>query len=235
MVTPKSSQSEVVMNNIIKLLKNGQESANHLRILFNQRLGFKVDDHHQHHAFDHHSLVILNSFESCISMLKSCDFDQLEIDTIKRKVDQTNDEDHHSTKCEEIVEGQLPKERRGCYKRRRNYQPRSFETTTLTDDGYAWRKYGQKQILNAHYPRNYYRCTHKIDQNCQATKQVQQISSNPTKYNIIYNGQHTCKNLHENPPIIIDDDSSVDENPSCFFIFDSSNNHPTSKHALNPS
>ncbi|KAL2899776.1 putative WRKY transcription factor 70 [Bienertia sinuspersici] len=213
-ITPKSSKD--LKQSIIKLLVNGKESANQLRNLFDQRLGFKAEDDDHQHVFDHHSWVILNSIESCISMVKSYDFDQQEISNKKRKVDQISDDqcsDHHSPKSEETVDGKMSKERRGCYKRRRNCQSWSIEATSLIDDGYAWRKYGQKEILNTEYPRNYYRCTHKTDQNCQATKQVQQISSNPTKYNIIYNGQHTCKNLHKNPSIIIDD-SSLDENPS---------------------
>lgn len=80
--------------------------------------------------------------------------------------------------------------------------------------------------------RNYFRCTHKHDQNCQATKQVQQISENPTKYNIIYHGQHTCKNLLKTPSIIID--GSQEENSSFYLSFDTKN-HPISKHALTPS
>ncbi|KZV30060.1 WRKY transcription factor [Dorcoceras hygrometricum] len=49
------------------------------------------------------------------------------------------------------------------------------ETTSLVEDGHAWRKYGQKMVLNAKHPRNYYRCTHKFDQGCQATKQVERM------------------------------------------------------------
>ncbi|KAL5854154.1 hypothetical protein ACOSQ4_003956 [Xanthoceras sorbifolium] len=29
------------------------------------------------------------------------------------------------------------------------------------DDGYSWRKYRQKDILGAKYPRSYYRCTYR--------------------------------------------------------------------------
>lgn len=32
---------------------------------------------------------------------------------------------------------------------------RKKTTTALVDDGYAWRKYGQKQILHANHPRYY--------------------------------------------------------------------------------
>ncbi|RVX09922.1 putative WRKY transcription factor 30 [Vitis vinifera] len=34
------------------------------------------------------------------------------------------------------------------------------------DDGYSWRKYGQKDILGANFPRGYFRCTHRHAQGC---------------------------------------------------------------------
>lgn len=44
--------------------------------------------------------------------------------------------------------------------------------------------------------RCYYRCTHKDDQGCQATKQVQQKDNeDPPKYVVTYNKQHTCKKI----------------------------------------
>ncbi|KAL2339487.1 hypothetical protein Fmac_007427 [Flemingia macrophylla] len=86
----------------------------------------------------------------------------------------------------------LPKERRGSYKRRRTEQTWTIVSQT-TDDNHAWRKYGQKEILNSQFPRSYFRCTRKYDQNCRATKQVQRIQENPDMYNITYIGFHTCK------------------------------------------
>ncbi|KAK4741236.1 hypothetical protein SAY87_024824 [Trapa incisa] len=59
-------------------------------------------------------------------------------------------------------------------------------------DGYSWRKYGQKDILLAKYPRSYYRCTYRNTQNCQATKQVQKSDHDPTMFEITYRGNHTC-------------------------------------------
>ncbi|KAL5075559.1 hypothetical protein RYX36_014543 [Vicia faba] len=60
------------------------------------------------------------------------------------------------------------------------------------DDGYSWRKYGQKDILGATHPRGYYRCTHRNIQGCLATKQVQRSDEDPTIFEITYRGNHTC-------------------------------------------
>lgn len=60
------------------------------------------------------------------------------------------------------------------------------------DDGRSWRKYGQKEILGAKHPRGYYRCSHRYSHGCQATKQVQRTDEDPTLYDVIYHGEHTC-------------------------------------------
>ncbi|KAI9072546.1 hypothetical protein K1719_045505 [Acacia pycnantha] len=60
------------------------------------------------------------------------------------------------------------------------------------DDGYSWRKYGQKDILGSKFPRGYYRCTHRNVQGCLATKQVQRSDEDPTILEITYRGRHTC-------------------------------------------
>ncbi|XP_047147956.1 probable WRKY transcription factor 53 [Vigna umbellata] len=64
------------------------------------------------------------------------------------------------------------------------------------DDGHSWRKYGQKDILGAMYPRGYYRCTHRTVQGCMATKQVQRSDEDPTIFEINYRGNHTCTVAH---------------------------------------
>nr|ASU89566.1 drought resistance protein [Agropyron mongolicum] len=60
------------------------------------------------------------------------------------------------------------------------------------DDGHSWRKYGQKDILGAHHPRAYYRCTYQKTQGCSATKQVQRADEDPALFDVIYHGEHTC-------------------------------------------
>ncbi|KAB2001110.1 hypothetical protein ES319_D12G277900v1 [Gossypium barbadense] len=65
------------------------------------------------------------------------------------------------------------------------------------DDGFSWRKYGQKDILGAKYPRGYYRCTHRNVQGCLATKQVQRSDDDPTIFDVAYRGRHTCSDNNQ--------------------------------------
>ncbi|XP_076948437.1 putative WRKY transcription factor 70 [Bidens hawaiensis] len=83
------------------------------------------------------------------------------------------------------------KGRRGCYKRRKTIDSR-MEVSDTIEDGYAWRKYGQKEILNSNFPRCYFRCTHKQGHGCKALKQVQKLEDGSNMFHIIYFGHHTC-------------------------------------------
>ncbi|GAB4826275.1 WRKY Transcription Factor [Ancistrocladus abbreviatus] len=70
------------------------------------------------------------------------------------------------------------------------------------DDGYSWRKYGQKNIFDAKFPRSYYRCTHRA-QGCQARKQVQRTDEDPSLFQVIYRGTHCCSQpSSHNPPLV---------------------------------
>ncbi|KAJ9684050.1 hypothetical protein PVL29_016509 [Vitis rotundifolia] len=93
------------------------------------------------------------------------------------------------------------KNRRGCYKRRKNSETWTAVSSTI-EDGHAWRKYGQKEILNAKFPRSYYRCTRKHEQGCRATKQVQRMKENPILYHTTYIGHHTCRDILKAPQFI---------------------------------
>ncbi|KAF8114721.1 hypothetical protein N665_0034s0060 [Sinapis alba] len=83
------------------------------------------------------------------------------------------------------------KGKRGCYKRKKKSETWTVESTVI-EDTFSWRKYGQKQILNTKFPRSYFRCTHKYTQGCKATKQVQKLESEPKMFSITYIGNHTC-------------------------------------------
>ncbi|MFS8013232.1 putative transcription factor WRKY family [Helianthus anomalus] len=95
----------------------------------------------------------------------------------------------------EVHSGKTPasvaKGRRGCYKRRRTIDSR-MEVSESIEDGYAWRKYGQKEILNSDFPRCYFRCTQKQVYGCKALKQVQKLEDGSNMFHIIYFGHHTC-------------------------------------------
>ncbi|CAA0407218.1 unnamed protein product [Arabidopsis thaliana] len=57
----------------------------------------------------------------------------------------------------------------------------------MCDDGYKWRKYGQKSIKNSPNPRSYYKCTNPI---CNAKKQVERSIDESNTYIITYEGFH---------------------------------------------
>ncbi|RDX78395.1 putative WRKY transcription factor 70, partial [Mucuna pruriens] len=114
------------------------------------------------------------------------------------------------------------KNRRGCYKRRSSAPTWETNSSILMEDGYVWRKYGQKITTNAKYLRNYYRCTHKYDEDCPAIKQVQRIQEDPPLYRTTYYGRHNCKSSLC-PEIMLEPASSSDS--SMFLSF--SNTFPS--------
>ncbi|CAA6672917.1 unnamed protein product [Spirodela intermedia] len=60
------------------------------------------------------------------------------------------------------------------------------------EDGFSWRKYGQKEILAAKFPRAYYRCSHHKTRGCPARKQVQRSDTDELLFDVIYHGVHSC-------------------------------------------
>ncbi|KAK9053247.1 hypothetical protein SSX86_029880 [Deinandra increscens subsp. villosa] len=67
----------------------------------------------------------------------------------------------------------------------------SFQTRSqvdILDDGYRWRKYGQKAVKNSKFPRSYYRCSY---QGCNVKKQVQRLSKDEGVVTTTYEGTHS--------------------------------------------
>lgn len=97
------------------------------------------------------------------------------------------DDDRKAAPAAEAA-GRKPAAKKG---QKRARQPRfAFMTKTELDhldDGYRWRKYGQKAVKNSPFPRSYYRCTNS---KCTVKKRVERSSDDPSVVITTYEGQH---------------------------------------------
>ncbi|MED6172683.1 hypothetical protein PIB30_052261 [Stylosanthes scabra] len=213
-VSSNGSNNLLGRRKAIEELEKGREFANKLRLVINGGSDDGGDG-------DSEQLVkkVLMSFTNSLLILNKNNSDEVNDVPSSCGMNPTKSEDSLESNCKSSVH----KERRGCYKRRRTSLIVEKESTAPIDDGHQWRKYGQKVILNAKYPRNYYRCTHKFDQGCQATKQVQQVEDEASPlYKTTYYGIHTCRNTL-NPQIILDDSNDDSHSRSSIFLsFDNS-------------
>ncbi|OVA16746.1 DNA-binding WRKY [Macleaya cordata] len=89
---------------------------------------------------------------------------------------------------EKPKQGSKPKKKT---EKRQREQRFAFMTKSEVDhleDGYRWRKYGQKAVKNSPFPRSYYRCTSAT---CGVKKRVERSSDDPSMVVTTYEGQHT--------------------------------------------
>ncbi|KAD7480302.1 hypothetical protein E3N88_03438 [Mikania micrantha] len=173
---------ELNKKQLVETLSRGRNSAKKLQNLLRQKLNddglVSVDD-----------LVseISQSFYCGLLVLNSCDSGELSRVPVSA---------HLSSACTGNTRRKTPapnvKGRRGGYKRRKTMDSRTVVSDTI-EDGYAWRKYGQKEIMNSNFPRCYFRCTHKQVHGCKALKQVQRFEDDSHMFHIMYFGQHTCQ------------------------------------------
>lgn len=228
---PQQQQQQHNRKRAIDELVHGRELAYTLQLAIMKSLADPSSSSLS--ARKHQDLIskIIGSFRDTLSILhcssESNEFDQIPMNpppppplTVDSQYswDARKSEDS-SDSCKPLTA--TSKDRRGCYKRRKTSETWTKETSSLMDDGHAWRKYGQKAILHAQHPRNYFRCTHKFDQGCQATKQVQMIQENPPIHRTTYHGRHTCKNVLKQPQIILDT-AATERDSSIFLSFDQS-------------
>nr|ABC26919.1 WRKY51 [Glycine max] len=102
--------------------------------------------------------------------------------------------DEQNKTVDQAPEHQKTKEQLKAKKtnQKRQREPRfAFMTKSEVDhleDGYRWRKYGQKAVKNSPFPRSYYRCT---SVSCNVKKRVERSFSDPSIVVTTYEGQHT--------------------------------------------
>ncbi|XP_060181631.1 WRKY DNA-binding transcription factor 70 [Lycium barbarum] len=176
---------------LIDGLVQGKKFATQLQTLLQK----PHTEHHGSVLADELVLKIWRSFTQAITELNTLGNSNKSLVQIE-EVDQPDSGDRKSKECcsnSELKKKEKPggKDKRGCYKRRKTSGSWVRESATMAD-GCAWRKYGQKNILNSKYPRCYFRCSHKYDQDCRATKHVQIVQENPKMYHTTYFGNHTC-------------------------------------------
>ncbi|WOL14433.1 putative WRKY transcription factor 75 [Canna indica] len=70
--------------------------------------------------------------------------------------------------------------------RKHRYAFHTKSQVDILDDGYRWRKYGQKAVKNNNFP-SYYRCTHE---GCNVKKQVQRLAKDEGVVVTTYEGVH---------------------------------------------
>ncbi|EXB25259.1 putative WRKY transcription factor 75 [Morus notabilis] len=72
--------------------------------------------------------------------------------------------------------------------RRHKFAFQTRSQVDVLDDGYRWRKYGQKTVKNSKFPRSYYKCTY---QGCNVKKQIQRHCKDEGIVVTTYEGMHT--------------------------------------------
>ncbi|CAA6662211.1 unnamed protein product [Spirodela intermedia] len=117
-------------------------------------------------------------------------------DQPKSAVTTEADEEEEEEEEDDEEEEKETKKSRGTKKRKNakngRQEPRfAFMTKSDVDnldDGYRWRKYGQKAVKNGPFPRSYYRCTTAL---CGVKKRVERSAEDPSVVVTTYEGQHT--------------------------------------------
>ncbi|PSR92492.1 WRKY transcription factor [Actinidia chinensis var. chinensis] len=108
-----------------------------------------------------------------------------------------NDEQHTKTTAEDQEQEQdkekakkllKPKKKNPKRAREPRFAFRTRSEVDHLDDGYRWRKYGQKAVKNSPFPRSYYRCTTPT---CGVKKRVERSSDDRSIVVTTYEGTHT--------------------------------------------
>nr|AHB33851.1 WRKY transcription factor 54 [Brassica rapa] len=158
---PNSNNTKSIKRKVVDQLVQGYEFATQLQLLLS----------HQHSSqyisqtrivsgdldpVDELIAKILSSFHKTISVLDSCDSVPMAVkgspnasrgDDLAAPVSCNGGDSGDSRKRLGVGKG-----KRGCYTRKKRWHTWTVEASRIDEDKYAWRKYGQKEILNSKFP-----------------------------------------------------------------------------------
>ncbi|XP_023004640.1 probable WRKY transcription factor 23 [Cucurbita maxima] len=132
----------------------------------------------QNPVIDPENLEILNAWLTSSSQLINDELSELNLEEQKPRQ-------------KTVKSNPLSKTKKTNQKKKEQEQRYMFMTKSKVDhleDGYRWRKYGQKVVKNSPYPRSYYRCTSVA---CNVKKRVERCLKDPIIVITTYEGQHT--------------------------------------------
>ncbi|KAG0545568.1 hypothetical protein BDA96_02G372200 [Sorghum bicolor] len=106
--------------------------------------------------------------------------------------DDANDDDDLDSKRRKMESAGIDAALMGKPNREPRVVVQTVSEVDILDDGYRWRKYGQKVVKGNPNPRSYYKCTHT---GCPVRKHVERASHDPKSVITTYEGKHN----HEVP------------------------------------
>jgi len=104
--------------------------------------------------------------------------------TFNESINQTNFPFEGTTKHESQTNSSAPS---SSYFNNTSASMSIREQRKSEEDGYRWRKYGEKQVKGSENPRSYYKCTNPI---CSMKKKVERSLDDGQITQIVYKGSH---------------------------------------------
>ncbi|RRT71547.1 hypothetical protein B296_00031490 [Ensete ventricosum] len=174
------------LSSLVEVLTHGEEQLRQLEACLDV-----------HSPVEHKKQLVLQAqsyFKRAISMAKSIDPERFRqgpgasAAALYSPRSNSGGSDNSDKALKEQERREMCKKRKTLPKWTSQIRISSSEGVDALDDGHTWRKYGQKEILGAKYPR----CTHRNTVGCLAMKQVQRSDDDPSVFDITYRGEHTC-------------------------------------------